>query len=154
MNVGETATLKATVLPSDAANKNVTWSSSDKKIAAVTSDGVVKGIKAGTAIITVTTVSGKTAQCTVTVKEVQAASIKLNKSSVKINVGESVTLKAAVSPSNTTNSKVTWSSSNKKIAAVSASGVVKGIKAGTVTITAKTNNGKTAVCTVTVLPKK
>ncbi|MBR1628842.1 MAG: Ig domain-containing protein [Lachnospiraceae bacterium] len=67
--IGKKATLKATINPSNATNKAVTWKTSNKKIATVTSKGVVKGVKKGKATITVTTKDGKkTASCKVTVK--------------------------------------------------------------------------------------
>jgi len=149
---GETAALIATVSPSNATNKDVIWSSSNSNIVTVTSDGIINGIKEGTAIITATTKKGKTAKCTVIVKEIKATGIKLDLSSVKIVVGESVTLIATVSPDNTLNKNITWSSSNKNIASVSSNGVVTGVKAGKATIIAKTENGKTAKCVVTVVP--
>lgn len=80
-----------------------------------------------------------------TVKE-----IKLNKTSVSINVGKTAQLIATVSPSNSTNKNVTFSSSSTKIATVSSSGKITGKAAGTATITAKTSNGKKATCKVTV----
>ena len=149
---GEIATLIAVVSPSNATNKDVIWSSSNLNIVSVTSDGVVNGIKEGTAIITAKTINGKTAKCTVTVKEIKATGIKLDKSSVKIIAGESITLIASVLPNNASNKNVTWTSNNKNIASVSSSGVVTGVKAGKATITAKTANGKTAKCVVTVIP--
>ncbi|MDD5953368.1 MAG: SH3 domain-containing protein [Oscillospiraceae bacterium] len=81
---------------------------------------------------------------------VAATGVTLNKTTASVTVGGSVTLKATVSPSSATDKTVTWSSANKAIATVSSSGIVKGIKAGSVKITAKTANGKTAACTVTV----
>ena len=68
ITVGKSITLKATVTPSNA-NQKVTWSSNNKAIATVSSSGVVKGIKEGNATITVKTVNGKTAKCSVTVKK-------------------------------------------------------------------------------------
>lgn len=80
---------------------------------------------------------------------VTVTGIKLNKSSASVVVGSAITLSATVSPSNANNKSVIWSSSNTKIATVSG-GKVKGVKAGTATITAKSNNGKTATCKITV----
>lgn len=80
---------------------------------------------------------------------VPAKSIKLNKTSVSVTAGKTVSLKAAVSPSNSTDT-VSWSTSNSKVATVNSKGVVTGIKAGTATITVKTSNGKKASCKITV----
>ena len=68
LNVGKTFTLKATISPKTAINKTLTWSTSNKNIATVSSTGKVKAIKKGTATITVNTANGKTAKCKVTVK--------------------------------------------------------------------------------------
>lgn len=79
--------------------------------------------------------------------------VKLSKSALTLTVGKTATLKAIVTPSNATNRKVTFTSSKKSVATVSATGKVKAIKAGTTTITAKTANGKKATCKVTVKAK-
>ena len=146
---GNSFTLKATVAPSTATNKTVTWSSSNKAVATVSSTGVVKGIKLGTATITAKTANGKTAACKVTIVA-PVTGVKLNKTTASVQIGKTITLTPTISPSNAYNKKVTWSTSNKAVATVTSAGVVKGIKAGTVKITAKSHNGKTAVCTVTV----
>ena len=152
IEVGKSETLTATVTPSNATNKNVTWSSTNTNVADV-SNGVVTGKAAGTATITVKTADGsKTASCTVTVKTpiVAVTGVNLNKTSTTIEVGNSETLTATVTPSNATNKNVTWSSTNTNVATVS-NGVVTGKAAGTATIMVKTADGsKTASCTVTV----
>ena len=152
INIGHTMRIKASVSPENASNKNVTWKSSDSKIATVSSSGVVKGIKKGTATITAMTVDGgKTATCTITVKPISVKNIKLDKDTAKVVKGKTVGLKATISPSNADNKSVSWSSSNKKIATVTSAGVVKGLKAGTTTITVTTKDGnKKATCKVTV----
>lgn len=104
-------------------------------------------------IETVTTEDGKkTAKCKITVKNpVNVKSVKLNKKTVSIKKGKTVKLKATLNPTNATNKKVTWKSSNKKVATVTSSGVVKGVKKGTATITVTTADGKKkASCKVTV----
>ena len=148
INVGETFTLTPSIQPSNATNVSITWTSNNTNVATI-SNGVVKGIKAGNAIITAKTNNGKTATCTVTVNEVAVSGINLDKTSASIKVNESITLNANVTPSNAANKTITWSSGDTSIATVS-NGTVKGIKAGSATITAKTNNGKTATCTITV----
>ncbi len=154
IEVGKTTQLTATVSPDNASNKGVTWSSSDTGIATVSSSGLVTGLKAGSATITATTQhGGKQATCTVTVKTntVKVTGVKLNKKSANVMKGKTLTLKATVSPSDASNKNVTWKSSNSKVATVSKKGVVKGIKAGTATITATTKDGsKKATCKITV----
>ena len=124
---GKTASLKTT---SNDAAKTVTYTTSNKAIATVSSTGVVKGIKAGTVTITATTSTGLKTTCKVTVK---APSVKFAKSSAVVYTGKTATVKATLAGV----SSVTYKSSNTKIATVnSKTGTVKGIKAGTVTITA------------------
>ena len=152
MKVGGKVTLTSTVEPADATNKKVTWKSDKTSIATVNASGVVSGVSPGTTVITVTTNDGgKTAKCTVTVKPIAVTGVTLNKTSADLNAGSTLTLTATISPSNATNKKVTWKSSNTGIATVTDKGVVKGIKAGKATITVTTTDGKkTASCTITV----
>ncbi|MBP5776630.1 MAG: leucine-rich repeat protein [Prevotella sp.] len=144
---GKTITLKATVYPSSLSNKKVTWKSSNKKVAKVSSKGKVTGVKAGTATITCTSnATGLKTTCKVTV-----GYVKLDKTEASVKTGKTVTLKATVYPSSLSDKSVTWESSNKKIATVTSVGKVKGMKAGTVTITCTSKaTGLSATCTVTV----
>jgi uncharacterized protein YjdB len=154
---GESETLTATITPSNATgDKTVKWSSSNGVVAAVDSNGKVTAKKAGTAVITATSSNGKSASCTVTVKqkEIAITGISLNKSTTSLTEGESETLTATITPSNATGDKtVKWSSSNGAVAAVDSNGKVTAKKAGTAVITATSSNGKTAGCTVTVKQK-
>ena len=128
---GKTLTLTATVTPSGLEDKSVTWTSSNKSVATVSSSGKVTGVKAGTATITCTSkATSLKATCKVTV-----GYVKLDKTEVRIKKGKTVTLKATVYPSSLSDKSVTWKSSNTKVATVTSAGKVKGIKAGTVTIT-------------------
>ena len=136
---GKTETLKATTNDSDA---TVTFESSDTNVATVSAEGVVAGVKAGTAVITAT-VGNATATCEVTVN---ASTIKFAKTSVAVYTGKTVTVKATATPSE----KVTYTTSNKNVATVSSTGVVKGVKAGSAVITATTASGLKATCKVTV----
>lgn len=151
INVGKTVTVKATVTPANADNKTLAWTSSNTKIATV-SNGVVKGVKAGRVIITAKTTDGSniSATCTVTVKQ-PVTRISLSKKAT-MYTGKKLTLKAKVNPANASNKALTWKSSNTKIAKVASNGVVTGVKAGTVKITATAKDGsrKSATCTVTV----
>lgn len=123
---GKTVTLKATSNDKDA---KATFTSSNTKVATVSSTGVVKGVKAGTATITASYGNAK-ATCKVTVK---ASTIKFAKKTATVYTGKTVTVKATATPSAT----IKYTSSNTKVATVnSKTGAVKGLKAGTVTITA------------------
>lgn len=115
------------------------WKSSNKKIATVSSKGVIKAQKkTGTAKITVTLKSGKKATISVKVQTSKVKTKKLNnlKSKVPVKKGKTLTLKPTVEPF-TSQEKVTYKSSNKKIATVSSKGVIKGKKKGSTTITVK-----------------
>jgi|GEM_PF-1132072 len=152
---GKSVTLKATASPSNATNKNVTWTSSNTSVAKVSSAGKVTGKKAGTATITAKAKdgSGKKASCTVTVKQA-VTSISLSKTTASLNAGETLTLSATANPTSAVNRNVTWTSSKKSVATVSSNGTVTAKSAGTatITVTAKDGSGVTARCNVTVKP--
>ena len=153
LGVNKTSKLTATINPSNTTqSKNLTWTSSNSKIATVDKNGNVKGIKAGTANITVKTSNGKTATIKVTVKKpTPIKSVKLNKKTLKLELGKSATVKATINPSSTTDSKVlSWSTSNKKVAIVDKNGKITAVGGGSATITVKTANGKKAKVKVTV----
>ena len=140
-------TLKATVSPEALADKSVTWESSDKSIATVSSSGKVTGVKSGVVTITCTSVAtGAKATCKVTV-----GTIALNKKEVIVRKNKSVTLKPTVYPTTLEDKSVKWKSSDKTIATVSSSGKVTGVKSGVVTITCTSNaTGLSTTCKVTV----
>lgn len=145
LNVGKTYTLKAT-----RTKEKITWRSSNKSVATVSSKGLVKAKKKGTAVITAK-YGKKKLTCKVTVKQ-PVKSVKLNKKTANVTVGKKITLKATVLPTIANNKTVTWKSSNTSVATVSSKGVVTGKKKGTVTITvtAKDGSGKKAVCKISV----
>ncbi|MGD9560516.1 MAG: Ig domain-containing protein, partial [Oscillospiraceae bacterium] len=150
--VGKTATLAVkSYSPGDTtSSKKAKWTSSNTAVASV-SKGKVKAKGVGTTVITCT-VAGVSKSCTVTIKPptpVSKVSIKPKK--VTLAVGQSVALKATVSPSKATNKTVSWKSSKKSVATVSKTGVVKAVKAGKATITVTTKDGKfKAKCKITV----
>ncbi|MBR4455918.1 MAG: Ig-like domain-containing protein [Solobacterium sp.] len=152
LDAGASETLTATVLPENATNKNVTWSSSDTGVATVDSAGKVTAVAAGTANITVTTVNGeKTAACAVTVV-VPVTGISLNKTETTIAKGSAETLTAAIAPATATDKTVTWSSNKTAVATVDSTGKVTAVSNGTADITAKSKDGNfEATCTVTVV---
>ena len=143
----KTVTLTPTVYPTSLEDKSVTWESSDESIATVSSDGVVTGVKSGFVTITCTSnATGLSTTCKVTV-----GTITLSKSSATITVGKTVTLKPTVYPTTLADKSVTWKSSNKAVATVTSAGKVKGVKAGTATITCTSNaTGLSTTCKVTV----
>lgn len=151
---GKTYKLEAIFTPSKASNKSIKWKSSDTKIATVSSKGVITAVKPGTCTITGKSKdSGKKVTCKVKVKKVAVKSIKFKESKYEVNCNGTLTLKPVISPSNATNQKITWKSSNTDYATVSSKGKVKGLKAGkTVTITATTKDGKyVAKCKVKIV---
>ncbi len=160
---GKTVKLVATVANADPSVDApvVTWVSSNTSVATVDADGVIKGVKAGTASITVTATQGEdtfSATATVTVKPavVKVSKITLNKTSVSVYNGKTVKLTATVAPSNATSKAITWSTTNKRVATVTSGGVVKGVKPGTayVRATAKDGSKKYGQCKVTVKAQK
>ncbi|MDE5849326.1 MAG: Ig-like domain-containing protein [Muribaculaceae bacterium] len=150
LNEGETGTITATVAPEDATDKTVTWTTSDASVATVDGNGKVTAVAAGKATITATA-SGKTATCAVTVnaKSIAVESISFNRTAVTITEGKTLTLSVNFNPTNATDKKVTWLSSNEAVATVN-NGVITAVAEGTANITATSSNGKTATCAVTV----
>lgn len=158
LEVGASKQLSASVAPSDATDRAVSWKSSDAAVASVASDGTVTGVKAGTATITATA-GGKSASVKVTVSAqqtiipVQSVSISgtgVSGGKASINVGAGLNLTATVSPSNATDKTVTWKSSNTSVVSVSNAGLVTAKAVGSATITAVAGN-KQAVIAVTVV---
>lgn len=154
LEVGGSDILYATVLPTYATERTVTWRSSDPSVVTVVG-GKVSAISTGVANISASA-GGKMATCKVTVTgknngKVDVTSIALNKTSLALKVGESETLTATVYPSNATENSVTWQSSDDSVVTV-LNGTVTAIKAGSATVTA-TAGGKSATCEVTVTEK-
>ena len=152
LEVGEKYTLNATVLPENAADKYVNWSSSDESVATI-NNGEVTALSAGQATITVTTRDGEyTATCVVNVteKDIPVTGVSLNNKSLELNVGGSQTLVATVLPTNATNKGVSWESTNNNIATV-VDGVVTAISEGEAIITVTTvDGGYKDYCTIKV----
>lgn len=149
----QTVTLSATVLPADATNKAVSWSSSNPAVATVDSAGKVTAVAAGSATISVQTLDGGyQAACNVTVV-IPIDSIALNTTTAEVRVESAISLSATINPADTTEDKtVEWSSSAPSIASVDSSGNVTGVSPGNVVIIAQVG-AHTATCSVTVKPK-
>ena len=158
-----TYTLIPTITPYNADNKSVTWSSSDPSVATVTSTtsyGYVQAVKEGTTNVTVTTVDGGyTATCVVTVKDnIPVTGISLASTAISMQEGTTKTLTATISPSNATNKKVTWYTTDSSIVGGTYNGTtitLSANKVGTATVTVQTEDGGYAAsCVVTVLEKE
>ena len=151
--VKKTLTLKAMITPTSVSNPTVQWISSNKAAATV-NNGVVTGVAPGSTTITAISSSGISARCTITVTDVPVSSVTLSKTSISILIGSAYQLTATVLPADAKNKTLTWTSSNVTIATVDTTGKVTAKALGTATFTAKSNNGKTAACLVTVNPVK
>src|SRR5699024_7402389 len=151
---GATGNLVATVAPSTATDKTVTFASSDEAIATVDNTGKVTAVKAGNADITVTTKDGsKTAKCalTVTAKTIAVTGVTVEPKTASVDVDATTKLNSTVAPSTATNKSVSYKSSDDAIATVSSNGTVTGVAEGDATITVTTQDGnKTDTATVTV----
>ncbi|MBR3030516.1 MAG: leucine-rich repeat protein [Bacteroidales bacterium] len=150
LEVGGTISLSATVSPSNATEKEVTWSSSNTSVATV-SNGVVKAVGEGSANITASA-GGKSAVCQVNVSpaRIPVTGISLDLKEATIYVGETLTLVATVSPADATEKSVAWTTDDPKVATVDPKGVVTAVGPGTCTITAQSGDFS-AKCTVTCI---
>lgn len=148
IGIKEKLRITPVVLPANTYNKKVTYSSSNKKVASVSSKGVILGKKKGTAKITVRTENGKTAVVKIQVKKAPA-DIRLSVRTKKMKKAGTYKIKISL-PAKSASYKVTYKSSNKKVASVSAKGKVKALRKGKAVITVKTFNGKKAKMRVTV----
>lgn len=146
---GKTANIKAVMSPLNTTD-TLTWSSSKESVATV-ENGKIKAKKTGKTNITVTTTSGKSVVCKVTVvkKSKNAKSVKLNKKKLSMKAGEEIFLTATLKPSTATDT-IKWKSSNKKIVSVDKYGYISAKKKGKATITATIKNGKKVSCKITV----
>lgn len=149
--IGGTQQMVATVLPANSTNKAVTWSSSDTAKATVSGTGLVTAISAGSVNIIATTANGLTSSSTLTasVDPSIPVSVSVSPKTVNLTVGATQQMVSSVSPS-TASQTVTWASSDTSKATVSSSGLVTGVAAGSVSITASTSNGKQDTATFTV----
>ncbi len=158
VEIGKTDSLRATVLPEDAGNRTVRWTSKNTDVAIVDANGKVTGVAVGTAVIIATTNDGTelTASCTVTVISKKAVSVTLDRESLSLEVDASQRLNATVLPEDAGNRSVRWNSEDESIATVSAEGIVIARRVGSTRIVATTQDGTdlSASCELTVVPKK
>ncbi|MBQ7812669.1 MAG: Ig domain-containing protein [Bacteroidales bacterium] len=153
LQIGDSERLNATVLPTEASDKAIIWSSTDSDIATIT-DGVVTAVNIGQTTVTATSKDGRVSSgCIVTVipNHVSVTSVSLDMTNVEMEPGDELRLNETVSPQNATNKGVKWSSSNSSVVTVSKYGLITATEEGTAIITVTTDdNAMTAECTVKV----
>lgn len=152
LKVGGTAKVTANVLPENASNKGVTFTSSHSTVATVDANGNVQAASAGTTTITATAADEKGAYGTITIKvEDMATGVTLSPTSKELKVNETAQLAASVLPA-TANQGIKFTSSDETVATVSETGLVTARKEGTavITATAADGSGKSASCTIKV----
>ena len=149
---GDSISLSAKILPIDAFDKSLKWTSDNREIAKV-DNGTVTAYKAGTTTIRATTSNGLTASCLVTVDGtiIETDGIVLSNTSLSLAKGEITKLTETILPENATDREVTWKSSDVVIVSVDSNGTLTAHKAGIADITVTTSNRKSAKCTVTVV---
>lgn len=143
---GKSYQLVSTVLPENANNKQVIWTSSDSKIVSVNeTTGYITGLKEGSATITVKTlINDVSTDCVVNVtgKNVLISSINIHQKRISVAVGYTHNLTYSLQPSNATENNLVFSSSDQSVAIINQNGVIKGLKEGNAIITVATSNGK------------
>lgn len=152
MIVGQSQRVNAAVLPENASNKSLTWSSSDESVATVNKEGVVKGIGMGNVTITATCQDDTSVSASIDLRLVQRANrVEYTMGGEpRMHVGNTAQLSWTVSPESTTDKSVTFKSNDTRIATVDENGLVTGIKAGKTTITVKTTDGSEKTARVVV----
>ena len=153
---GERKVLTATVLPENAENQTVHWSSNKNEVATV-EDGVVTAVSPGTAIITaISDEGGRKALCVVTVieKPIPVNGVSLDRENARVFLNGYLTLAATIQPLDATNRNLVWKSDDESIAAVS-DGVVTGIGLGRTSIWVETEDGGfKAECVIDVVEER
>jgi len=151
LGIGNTLQLTATVLPSNATQKNVTWTSSNTDVAIV-ENGKITAKALGTANIIVATTDGnKIATCVVTVNPISVVSVALSQTSATLNIGDTLILAAIILPINAGNQNISWKSSDSNVATI-ANGKITAKTAGVTNIIVTTEDGnKTSTCAITVI---
>lgn len=143
--VGGTQQMTVNFSPANVSDKRVEWSSSDTKVATVSSTGLVTTKSVGTVTISAKTIrGGKKAEATIKVLPIDVTGIKIVSDKTEIKIGETVQLKAEIEPLNATNKKVKWTSSDDDIASVDDNGLVtaKAVGQATITVTSEDNKSK------------
>jgi len=150
IEVGETLILSTNLLPTNATDKTIKWTSSNTSVIDVNTNGSIIAKSAGSAIVTASSVNGITDKKEIVVKQ-SPQSIKINKDTTELIVGQTIKLITTTEPTNSVYES-TWISSDSKIVTVDATGNIKALKEGDVTIYIKTNNAKTDSINLKVTP--
>lgn len=159
LEIEQTLSLTATVLPNNATNKRVLWESSNPAVAGVDQNGIVTAIAEGfAAIAAFSEADNKVAFCNLMVRaappaKIPVGSITLHEESLSLELGEEAQISAQILPVNATNQEIIWTSSDDAIATVDEKGLVKAVSSGEVKITATAvDGGLSAVCNLLVKP--
>ncbi len=148
---GKSKTVKATVNPTTATNRNVTWSSSDPSIAKVNASGYVTGVSIGSCDIIATSNADPDLSDRIHVSVIQeVTSIKFTQRTLDVNVGTLAFAQVEVAPANATNPVVTYTVDNSKVATVDENGTIHALAKGTTTIHAKATDGSGKSGTMTL----
>lgn len=134
LKIGESGQAVAEVYPSDSVNKNIVWKSSNENVVTVSDNGYLVAKELGTATITASTDNNKSGSFTVKVSEVVAETITIKEKPNSLTVGDTKALHYTLLPETTSDKKVTWSSSDSKVATVDQNGNLKAIAKGSTTI--------------------
>ena len=149
---GETARLTAAILPENATLSGIRWSSSDSSVVAVSADGEVRALAAGTAQVQAVTANGLTDVCTVTVSgDILVDTLILDADAVTLTETMQHQMVWSILPENASLTTLSWTSADESVCTVDENGLVTALNAGSTTLTATAPGGVSASCTVTVL---
>lgn len=156
LTIGETLLLKASVLPDDAQDKSLTWTSSDTTIATVNEKGLVTAKAEGTAVITAMANdgSGISGSISLTIRPVLVKSIQLSAPKTSLQVGETVQISSVVLPGDAKDKSLSFTSSNPAVVSVDANGLATAQAEGTATVTAAAKDGSNATAAITFTASK
>lgn len=147
---GEYTSLTATVTPSNAVDRTVTWTTSDASVATVDAEGNVTAIARGTAVVMATTVTGISDDCTVTVVPPLPAGITIEPMGLELIEGDQASFSVTITPANAGGYTLTWTSANPEVAQVDEEGNLTALAPGATVVTVRTSNNLTASASVVV----
>lgn len=151
---GTSMSITANVMPENATDKKIRWTSDNEEVASVDASGTITAKKVGTTSITATTADGTglSASCKVTVTPILVASIDLNYSECNMSIGETIKLFADVKPTDADDGSILWSSSNPDVATVTQDGTVTALAKGTAIVSVKANDasGVSTTCIINI----